>query len=154
MTKATEVINHLFDHLNEQGMSSLEGIYSSYYFPIHTVDIDFEPRGIVKNSVKDALFITNQLKNSSRICVLSDTGPTVISTSYAKRGKSLDLHVTCGSVELLEELPEIIATNKKSLEKYSRDCGFTPGIHYYNLIDLWIPWNAIRTLDIEKDGWN
>jgi len=154
MTKATEVLNHLYDNISEQGMSSLEGIYTSYYFPIHNADVDLEPKGIARNNLKDAMFVTSQLKNNPRICVLSEIDHKTLSITYAKRGKSLDLHTTCGSVDLVNELPEIIACNKKSLEKYSSDCGFTPGLHYYNLIDLWVPWGSVKTLDIERDGWN
>ena len=154
MTKATEVLKQLFEELNDQGMSSFEGIYSPYYFPIHQVDVDIEPSGIVRNSVKDALFVTSELKKKTRICVLSDPTNLVLSVAYAIRNQSLDMHVTCASVDIVSELPEILATNKRSLEKYSRDCGFTPGIHYYNLIDAWVPWDSVKTMDIERDGWN
>jgi len=154
MTKATEVLKQLFEDINDQGMSSLEGIYTSYYFPIHQADIDLEPQEIVRNNVKDAMFLTSQLKNNPRICFLTEVSYSVLSVTYAKRGQSLDLHVTCGSVDLVNELPEIIAANKKSLAKYSLDCGFTPGIHYYNLIDAWVPWESVKTMDLEKDGWN
>ena len=153
MSKATEVLSQLFEEVNDGGISSLEGIYTSLYFPIHQLDIDIEPEGIVKNNLKDAMFITNQLKNKVRICVINNDGPIVLTTAYAKRGRSLDVHVTCGSVDIVEQLPQVLATTKRSLSKYAIDCGFTPGIHYYNLVDAWIPWSSARTVELEGDGW-
>ena len=153
MSKATEVLSQLFEEVNDGGMSSMDGIYTSLYFPIHHLDIDIEPEGILKNYVKDSLFITNQLNNKARICVINNDGPIILTTAYAKREKSLDLHVTCSSIDIVEELPQVLASMKKSLGKYALDCGFTPGIHYYNLIDAWIPWSSARTVELEGDGW-
>jgi hypothetical protein len=153
MSKATEVLQQLEEELNEYGLSSFDGIYTNYYFPIHHNDIDLVPTRPVKMDVKQALWVTNQMKNT-RVCVLEGVAP-VQSRTFLKRNGMMDIHINCSSVNILEELPDIIAESKVILEKYSRDLGFTPGMHYYNLVDCWAPWESVRVLNSEnnEEGW-
>lgn len=154
MTKATELLQQLRDDVNENGLSDAEGIYSSLSFSIHHNDIDVVCDSAVRMSPKDALWVSNQLIGFYRICTL-DATPPVISFSLLRRGPTLDAHITCGTVDVVSELPEVIAQSSVKLGKYARDNGFTPGTHYYNLIDAWIPWECARTINLDRgeEGW-
>ena len=153
MSKATEVLQQLKEELNDYGLSSFDGIYTSYYIPIHHNDIDIDPVRPVMMDVKQALWVTNQMRNT-RLCVIDGVSP-VHSRTLLRRNGSIDLHVNCPSINVHSELPGVIADSKTILEKYSRDLGFTPGMHYYNLVDAWVPWELVRTLNPEtnEEGW-
>jgi hypothetical protein len=153
MSKATEVLQRLEEELNEYGLSGLDGIYTTYYLPIHHNDINLTPSRPVTTSVKEALWVSNQMR-SARFCVLDGVGP-VYSRTLLRRGGVIDIHIQCPSVNFVKELPDVIADSKLILDKYSRDLGFTPGMHYYNLIDTWIPWESVRVFNQEnnEEGW-
>ena len=153
MSKATEVLQRLEEELNEYGLSGLDGVYTTYYLPSHHNDIDLTPSRPVKMDVKQALWVSNLMKNA-RFCVLDGVSP-VYSRTLLRRNGVIDIHVQCPSVDLVNELPDVIADSKVTLEKYARDLGFTPGMHYYNLIDAWVPWESVRVFNQEgnEEGW-
>ena len=153
MSKATEVLQQLEEELNDYGLSSFDGIYTSFYLPIHNTDIDLTPSRPVQMDVKQALWVSNQMKNT-RFCVLDGVAP-VYSRTLLKKGGTLDVHINCPSIDVHNELPDVIADTKVLLEKYARDLGFTPGLHHYNLIDAWIPWDYVRVFSPEtnEEGW-
>jgi len=153
MTKATEVIQHMVDELNDSGLSSMDGIYASLYFPIHQQDIDVELTAPARMDVKEALSISKDLKDGARACFTQKKGE-VISRAYTRRGSSLDVHITCGTVDMSVELSQIMAETRFHLNKYATDAGFTPGIHYYNILDAYLPWEVVRTVDQVEEGWN
>jgi hypothetical protein len=154
MTKATDKIQQLIEEVNDCGLSGADGVYSYLTFSIHHNDIDIVPSGPVKMDLKEAMFITNTLKGFPRHVTVEGHDP-VICRSLVQKGGTLDLHVSCSSVEIQLEMANVIAEGKVFLEKYSRDLGFTPGTHHYNVLDGWIPWESVRTVDLDltEEGW-
>jgi hypothetical protein len=154
MTKATALLQQLQEEVNDTGLSDADGIYTSLSFSVHQNDIDLPSTGVVKMSPKDALWVSNQLRGFSRICTL-EAPPPVVSLTLLRRGPTLDVYVTCETVDVISDLPNIISQTGVKLGRYATDNGFTPGTHYYNIVDAWVPWECARTVNLDRgeEGW-
>lgn len=155
MTKATTRINELVEEINDNGLSVEDGISLPHSFLIHHNNIDVVPSRPTKMDLKETMRINNLLRGPVRVATMEGRAP-VISRSLLKRGnRTLDIYVTCGTTTCPGELSEIMAENKVTLDKYCRDLGFTPGWHSYNILDAWIPWDSVRTIDLDRgdEGW-
>lgn len=154
MTKATDKIQQLIEEINDNGLSGSEGVYSYVSFDIHHNDVDVDPPGPVKMNINQILWASNILKNDPRVVVLEGVDP-VICKCLVKRAGVLDIHVTCSSLELQLDMAKVMAESRMFLDKFCRDVGFTPGMHYYNILDAWIPWESVRTVNLDRieEGW-
>lgn len=152
--KATEKIQQLLEDINNEGLSGVNGVYAHVHFKIDHGDVDVEPKGIVRMNLKDAMTVSNQMRNAPRVVVLDGEDP-VICRCLHKRGGHLDIHVTCSSTEFPNDIETVMASAKVQLEKFAKDCGFTPGEHHYNILDAYVPWESARVVYLEKDqeGW-
>jgi hypothetical protein len=154
MTKATDKIQELIEEINDTGLSGSEGIYKYVSFEVHHNDVDVNPTGPVKMNINQILWASNILKNDPRVVVLEGVDP-VICKCLVKRAGVLDIHVTCSSLELQLDMARIMAESRMFLDKFCRDVGFTPGTHHYNILDAVIPWESVRTVNLERteEGW-
>lgn len=154
MIKATDKIQQLLEEVNDTGLSGSEGVYRYVSFEIHHNDVDVDPSGPVKMNINQVIWASNILKNEPRVAVLEGMGP-VVCKCLVKRAGVLDIHVTCSSLELQLEMARVMAESRMFLDKFCKDTGFTPGTHYYNILDAWIPWESVRTVDLDRseEGW-
>lgn len=156
MTKATETIKYVIDEVHAHGISGFNGIYSYVHFTIDCSDVDIESKTPTKMSLKDALAAPKSFEDNGKIFEMEHEG-NVICKILARRCEKLDYHVTYSHADITEELEDIVASGRDTLEKFSRDLGFTPGRMIYNILDATISWDSVKTYygltDQEEEGW-